>query len=74
MVGAALQGLGICQLPDFYVEDHLRAGTLIELLGAERPSDQTIWAVSPRRPRLQSGIAALVEFISANLGRGRPSL
>ncbi|MGY4572059.1 LysR family transcriptional regulator [Bradyrhizobium sp. USDA 3256] len=74
VLGAALQGLGICQLPDFYVEDHLRAGRLVELLGAERPTDQAIWAVSPRRSRLQSKISALVEFISANLGRGRPSL
>jgi DNA-binding transcriptional LysR family regulator len=48
--------LGICQLPDFYVQDHLRNGTLVALLADERPSNQAIWAVFPERlPRsLQS--------------------
>jgi DNA-binding transcriptional LysR family regulator len=39
--------VGICQLPDFYVRDHLRDGTLVEPLSDERHSDQAIWAVFP---------------------------
>jgi DNA-binding transcriptional LysR family regulator len=46
-VDAALSGLGLCQLPDFYVEDHLRGGTLVEVLAEHRPKEEDVWAVSP---------------------------
>ncbi|MBR0899013.1 LysR family transcriptional regulator [Bradyrhizobium tropiciagri] len=67
VLDAAVQGLGICQLPDFYVQDHLRDGTLIELLADERPSDQSIWAVFPKRSPMPSRTTALIEFLRANV-------
>jgi DNA-binding transcriptional LysR family regulator len=67
VLDAVIQGLGICQLPDFYVEDHLRRGTLVELLASERPSDQTIWAVGPKRSQQQLRVSALVDFLTANI-------
>jgi DNA-binding transcriptional LysR family regulator len=45
--GCRASRVGICQLPDFYVRDHLRDGTLVEPLSDERHSDQAIWAVFP---------------------------
>jgi DNA-binding transcriptional LysR family regulator len=67
VLDAAIQGLGICRLPDFYVQNHLRDGTLVELLAAERPSDQAIWAVFPKRSPQPSRIAALIRFLQANV-------
>ena len=67
MLDAAIQGLGICQLPDFYVHDHLSDGTLVELLADERPSDQAIWAVFPKRSPQPSRIVALIRFLQANV-------
>ena len=67
VLDAAIQGLGICQLPDFYVQNHLRDGTLVELLADERPSDQAIWAVFPKRPPQPSRIAALIKFLQENV-------
>ncbi|KAK0351009.1 hypothetical protein LTR94_026708, partial [Friedmanniomyces endolithicus] len=49
VMDAALQGLGLCQLPDFYVADHLRTGALIALLAQHRPADEGVWAVHPHR-------------------------
>jgi DNA-binding transcriptional LysR family regulator len=67
VLDAAIQGLGICQLPDFYVHDHLSDGTLVELLAEERPSDQAIWAVFPKRSPQPSRIAALIKFLQVNV-------
>jgi DNA-binding transcriptional LysR family regulator len=61
--GAAVQGLGICQLPDFYLRD----GMLAELLADERSSDQAIWAVFPQRSPQRSRIAALIRFLQADV-------
>lgn len=65
ILGAALQGLGICQLPDFYVQKHLNDGTLVELLPDERPADEAIWVVFQKRPRQQAKISALIDFLKA---------
>ncbi|WP_426437110.1 LysR family transcriptional regulator [Bradyrhizobium genosp. P] len=67
VLDAAIQGLGICQLPDFYVHDHLDDGSLTELLPEERPSDQTIWAAFPKRSPLPSRIVALVDFLRTHV-------
>ena len=67
VLDAAIQGLGICQLPDFYVHDHLSDRTLVELLADERPSNQAIWAVFPKRSPQSSRIAALIKFLQANV-------
>jgi len=67
VLDAAIHGLGICQLPDFYVEEHLRDGALVELLTSERPPDQIIWAVFPKRAPQPSRIAALLRFLQENI-------
>jgi len=67
VLDAAVQGLGICQLPDFYVRNHLRDGTLVELLADERPSDQAIWALFAKRSPQRWRITALIEFLQANV-------
>jgi DNA-binding transcriptional LysR family regulator len=67
VLDAAIQGLGICQLPDFYVQHHLHDGTLVELLADERPSDQAIWAIFPKRSPQPSKIAALIRFLQVNV-------
>jgi DNA-binding transcriptional LysR family regulator len=63
VVDAALTGLGVCQLPDFYVEDHLRAGTLIEILPAYRPSEEDVWAVYPHRRHVPLKVKLAIEHM-----------
>jgi len=63
VVDAALDGLGICQLPSFYVRDHLAAGRLVVLLEDYRDRPEPVWAVYPQRryllPKIQQVIATL---------------
>ncbi len=47
LLDAALKGIGIIQLPDYYVSDHLARGELIELLPELRAPAEGIWALIP---------------------------
>lgn len=69
VLDAARQGLGLCQLPDFYVETDLAAGTLVSLLDDHRPPDEGIWAVYPHRRHLSPKVSLLVEHLKSHVGR-----
>jgi DNA-binding transcriptional LysR family regulator len=72
VVDAALKGVGVCQLPDFYVADHLAIGALVEVLTAERIRDQGIWAVCQDRDHIPRRLLALIEHIRARVGQAQP--
>jgi DNA-binding transcriptional LysR family regulator len=65
---AALSGMGICQLPDFYVAAHLRSGALVALLEDVRTEDEPIWAVYPHRRHLLPKVRGLVDKLRSDLG------
>lgn len=67
VVDACLAGMGICQLPAFYVREHLAAGRLQEVLSGERPEHEPIWAVYPTRRHLSPKVSGLVELLRARL-------
>ena len=64
---AALSGLGLCRLPDFYLWPHLQAGELVELLPAHRPEDEGVWAVYPDRRHLPAKVKALIHKLEIGL-------
>ncbi|WP_044563113.1 LysR family transcriptional regulator [Azospirillum sp. B4] len=67
VVDAALQGLGICQLPDFYVNAHLAEGRLVPLLDGLHPPDEGVWAVYPHRRHLSPKVGLLIEYLRGRL-------
>ena len=71
VVGAVLSGMGICQLPEFYVRDHIAAGRLMPLLDRFRDAPEPIWAVYPHRryllPKVQRMVAALEAELDAEM-------
>lgn len=67
LVDAALKGLGIVQLPDYYVQDYLRTGALVTLLDNYRESDEGIWAVYPHNRQLSPKIRLLVDYLSQHI-------
>ncbi|MDA5194178.1 LysR family transcriptional regulator [Govanella unica] len=67
VLDAALNGLGICQLPDFYVRDHIANNRLVEILTAERPEDQVIWAAYPDRSHQRRKVTTLIAFLQQEL-------
>ncbi|MBH0112998.1 LysR family transcriptional regulator [Novosphingobium sp. YJ-S2-02] len=64
---AALEGMGLCQLPRFYAAPHLQDGSLREVLASECPEDEPIWAVYPRPKHHSPKISTLVERLRAEL-------
>jgi len=67
LVDAALKGLGIVQLPDYYVQDYLQNGQLISVLDNMRELDEGIWALYPHNRQLSPKIRLLVEYLSAHM-------
>ncbi|MBB5189154.1 DNA-binding transcriptional LysR family regulator [Zhongshania antarctica] len=67
LLDAALKGLGIVQLPDYYVQKHLEAGELVTLLDNYREPEEGIWAVYPQNRHLSPKIRLLVDYLAESL-------
>ena len=67
LTDAALKGLGIVQLPDYYVKDFISQGKLLPLLSQFQEADEGIWAVYPHNRQLSPKIRALVDYLSEHL-------
>ena len=63
LLDAALRGLGLVQLPDYYVSEHLQSGTLISVLDNFRQPDSAVWAVYPPNRHLSPKVRLLVDFL-----------
>jgi len=67
LVDAALKGLGIVQLPDYYTKEHIKKGDLITLLDNYKVPDEGIWAIYPHNRHLSPKIRLLVDYLLAHL-------
>lgn len=67
LLDACLAGMGVCQLPTFYVGEHLAAGRLQTVLDDQRPEDEPIWAVYSSRRQLAPKVTGLVSHLRARL-------
>ena len=63
LLDAALKGLGLAQLPDYYVEAHLASGQLVSVLDDYQYSDTAVWVVYPRHRHLSPKIRQFVDFL-----------
>lgn len=64
LLDAALKGIGLVQLPDYYVRCALAAGTLVPLLSDFTEPDDGIWALYPHNRHLSPKVRLLLEFFS----------
>lgn len=67
LVDAALKGLGIVQLPDYYIKEHIKSGDLITLLDNYKVPDEGIWAIYPHNRHLSPKIRLLVDYLLSHL-------
>jgi DNA-binding transcriptional LysR family regulator len=67
VLDAALHGLGLCQLPDYYVQPHLRSGALVALLPALQVQDHAVWALCPPRRQHSAKIRLVIERLRSYL-------
>lgn len=64
---AALKGVGIVQLPDYYVDEHFESGELVPLLNNQCQSLEGIWAVYPSNRFLSAKVKTLIDFLALRL-------
>jgi DNA-binding transcriptional LysR family regulator len=69
VLDAALRGLGLCQLPDYYVLEHLRSGALVSLLDNQQPPDTAVWALYPQQRHLSPKVRQLVDCLKQGLAQ-----
>ena len=62
---AALAGLGVCRLPHYLCEPHLRSGSLVDLMPDYESSGRDVVVISPRVRQRKTGTAALRMFLEA---------
>ncbi len=78
VIEACVAGLGICQLPDFYILPYLKHGMVELLLEDAQPDDEPIWAVYPQRrhllPKVQQAVDCLLHELGPAMNRPRPSI
>lgn len=67
LLDAVHKGLGIAQLPGYYVKDDFLAKKLVEVLPSFRPQDEGIWALYPDKKHMPMKIKLFIEFIANNL-------
>ncbi|MCK7599046.1 LysR substrate-binding domain-containing protein [Microbulbifer sp. CAU 1566] len=68
LVDAALKGIGIVQLPDYYVDQDLQEGRLVSLLESYREEDDGIWGIYPHNRHLSPKVSMLLDFLSKSIG------
>ncbi|MFC7092633.1 LysR substrate-binding domain-containing protein [Jeongeupia naejangsanensis] len=66
LVDAALVGIGMVQLPDYYVDAHLASGRLCSLLGAYTLVDG-IWANYPRNRFVPLKVQGFIDLLETTL-------
>jgi DNA-binding transcriptional LysR family regulator len=67
LVDAALKGIGIIQLPDYYVKSHLNTGELISLLDNFKTPDEGVWALYPDKRFLAAKTRLLIDYLVERL-------
>lgn len=67
LVDAAVKGLGLVQISDYYVKPYIESGQLVRLLSDFTAPAETIWAVYPQNRYLAPKIRLLVDFLAKHL-------
>ncbi len=67
LLAAAKAGLGLVQLPDYYVADEVKQGKLIRVLKQYQDVDEGIWALMPHRKLQPKRVSLLVDYLKQSL-------
>ncbi|MCG6657747.1 LysR family transcriptional regulator [Halomonas campisalis] len=67
LLDAALKGLGLAQLPDYYVAPYLASGELLAVLAPFQCRDAGVWAVMPSHRQHSPKVRQFVDFLVDHL-------
>ncbi len=62
---AAIEGVGVVQLPSMVAEEAIRAGKIVDLLPAWLPTAGTVQAIFPTRRGLLPSVRSFIDFLVA---------
>ncbi len=68
ILDAALKGIGLAQLPDYYVNDYLANGQLLSVLDNYQLPDTGVWVVYPQQRYLAAKVRLFVDFLVDRFG------
>lgn len=71
LLDAALKGMGIVQLPDYYLKDHLANGKLHALLEEHQDHSEGVWGLYPQNRYLSPRVRALIDYLAEHLSENR---
>lgn len=66
LLAAARKGLGLVQLPEFYVHDDIAAGRLLPVLEKYQPTDTAVWAIYPGNKHLSPKVSLFIDHLVAS--------
>ncbi len=64
LLRAARAGLGLVQLPSFYLDQDVSDGALVPVLEDYNPTDTGVWAVYPHNRHLSAKVRLFVNFLA----------
>ncbi len=67
---AAIEGMGIAQLPNYYTAAAIADGRLISVLKKYRPADEGIWAVYPPNHHVSAKLRVVIDYLAEHLDMG----
>ncbi|MBE4593072.1 LysR family transcriptional regulator [Vibrio navarrensis] len=67
LLDAVIKGMGLAQLPDYYVEEYLLSGRLVEVLPSYRDDREGVWALYPQNRHLSPKVRLLVDYLAQHL-------
>lgn len=73
LVKAAVRGIGLIRLADYYMEDELRRGELEAVLEAYEVQDTFTWIIYPEREHIPTRVRFVIDFLTERLKRDSSS-
>lgn len=70
ILAVLLQGLGICQMPTFIVQEYIKKGDLVTILDNYKLPVHAVYAVYPQRKHLPEKVKVFIEYLDKKLGGG----
>ncbi|WP_434927677.1 LysR substrate-binding domain-containing protein [Shewanella sp. HL-SH8] len=67
LLDAAIRGMGVVQLPGYYVNEAIALGQLTVLLGQYQQAKEGIWALYPQNRHLSAKVRLLVDMLADKL-------
>ena len=67
LIAAAIRGVGLVRMTDYYMEDELKSGELESVLEDYEVSDVATWIVFPARDHLPTRVRFLIDFLAERL-------